>query len=147
MFTLSVPFISGMDDLTKQQRSYCMSRIRSKDTTPEVLVRRLIHRLGFRFRLHVRQLPGCPDLVFASKRKVIFVHGCFWHKHRCRYGRVRPKTNPKYWEKKRAGNVVRHRKAVKMLRDLGWDVLVIWECQTRKPEKIIDKIIDFLEQD
>lgn len=136
-----------MDNLTKKQRAYCMSRIKSKDTNPEFLVRRIIHRMGLRFRLHRNNLPGRPDIVLPKHRKIIFVHGCFWHKHRCRYGRVRPKTNPKYWEKKRSGNVVRHRKTVKMLRDLGWDVLVIWECQTRKPEKIIDKIIGFLEQD
>ena len=134
-----------MDNLTKSQRAYCMSRIKSKDTNPEFLVRRIIHRMGLRFRLHRNNLPGRPDIVLSKHRKIIFVHGCFWHKHRCRYGRVRPKTNPKYWEQKRSGNVDRHRKAVKMLRDLGWDVLVIWECQTRKPEKLAARIAAFFE--
>jgi len=136
-----------MDNLTKKQRAYCMSRIKSKDTNPELLVRRIIHRMGLRFRLHRNSLPGRPDIVLPKHRKIIFVHGCFWHKHRCRYGCVQPKTNPKYWEQKRSANVVRHRKAVKMLRDLGWDVFVIWECQTRKLEKLASRIFAFLEDD
>lgn len=108
-----------------------MSRIRSKDTKPELLVRSVVHRLGFRFRLHVRRLPGAPDLVFPSLHKVIFVNGCFWHMHRCRYGRVVPRTNPKFWAEKRAQNVRRDRKNLMALRRAGWSVMTIWECQTR----------------
>ena len=81
-----------VDVLTPKQRQFCMSRIQGKDTRPEMVVRRMVHALGYRYRLHVRSLPGCPDLVFPSREKVIFVHGCFWHRHNCRYGRVRPAT-------------------------------------------------------
>ncbi len=88
-----------VDDLTPEQRSYCMSRIRSKDTKPEIIVRKLIHSMGFRFRLHRKDLPGKPDIVLPRLKKVIFVHGCFWHKHNCRFGRVKPKTNAMLLEK------------------------------------------------
>ncbi len=88
-----------VDDLTPEQRSYCMSRIRSKDTKPEIIVRKLIHSMGFRFRLHRKDLLGKPDIVLPRLKKVIFVHGCFWHKHNCRFGRVKPKTNAMLLEK------------------------------------------------
>jgi len=134
----------NMDNLTKRQRSYCMSRIRSKDSQPELIVRKIIHSLGYRFRLHRRDLPGCPDIVLPRHMKIIFVHGCFWHKHNCRHGRVMPKTNKKYWQEKRKGNVERFKKNMTKLKRLGWKVLVIWECQTKKPEKIINKLSEFL---
>src|SRR5690348_15456508 len=108
-----------------------MSRIRGKDTRPEILVRSLVHALGFRFRLHRRELPGVPDLVFASRRKVIFVNGCFWHMHRCRYGAVKPATNSEFWAEKRSANVKRDRKNLSALRRQGWSVMTVWECQTR----------------
>lgn len=134
-----------VDVLTEEQRKYCMSRIRGKDTKPEMVVRRLTYSLGYRYRLHVKNLPGCPDLVFPSRKKVIFVHGCFWHRHNCRYGRVKPRTRKKFWHAKLEGNKERHKRNRRKLQSKGWRILTIWECQTRKPEKIIDKIIDFLE--
>lgn len=134
------------DVLTTEQRKYCMSRIRGKDTKPEMIVRRLIHSLGCRYRLHVRSLPGCPDLVFPHRKKVIFVHGCFWHRHNCRYGRVKPSTRKKFWQAKLEGNKERSKRDRRSLQKQGWRVLTIWECQTKKPNKVIDRIVDFLEQ-
>ena len=135
------------DDLTPQQRSYCMSRIRSKDTKPEIVVRKIAHRLGYRFRLYRKDLPGKPDLVFPKLKKVIFVHGCFWHKHRCKFGRVKPSTNLEYWGNKRNGNVKRDRRHSMELRNLGWSVLIIWECQTKNIDKLTEIISDFLKTD
>jgi DNA mismatch endonuclease (patch repair protein) len=132
------------DVLTKEQRKYCMSRIRGKDTEPEIIVRRIVHSLGYRFRLHRRALPGSPDIVLPRHHKVIFVHGCFWHMHRCRYGRVRPASNRQFWEKKRGGNVERDRRNVKALKHLGWNVLVVWECWTRDMPKLERRLRDFL---
>jgi len=122
-----------------------MSRIRGKDTKPEMVVRKLTHALGYRYRLHRRDLPGCPDLVFPGRLKVIFVHGCFWHRHRCRYGRVRPKTRKAFWKAKLEGNRERDRRNRQALRKLGWDVLVVWECQMRRPEILVDRLVSFLE--
>lgn len=121
-----------VDVHSKAIRSYNMSRIRGKDTAPEILLRRTLHRAGFRYRLHVKDLPGKPDLVFPSRRTVIFVHGCYWHRHNCRYGRVRAKTNAAFWEKKIRGNVERDRKHVAALRHAGWRVLTVWECEREK---------------
>lgn len=135
-----------VDVLTKKQRSFNMSRIKGKDTKPEFIVRKIIHGLGYRYRLHVNNLPGKPDIVLPRHKKIIFVHGCFWHRHNCRYGRVRPATRRKFWEVKLKGNKERDKIKLRELRKNGWTVMTIWECQTRKPEKIIDKIIDFLEQ-
>ena len=133
---------------SKQQRSFNMSRIRGKDTKPEMRVRSLVHQMGFRFRLHRRDLPGKPDLVLPRHRSVIFVHGCFWHMHRCRYGRVTPKTNAEFWQAKRQGNVDRDRRNIRKLKTDGWRVLVIWECWTRDPaEKVIPRLTEFLEPD
>lgn len=134
-----------MDVLTKEQRSYCMSRIRKTDTTPELTVRRIVHRLGYRFRLYRRDLPGCPDIVLPRHRKVIFVHGCWWHRHNCRLGRRRPKSRRQYWLPKLQANKERYKRDRRALQRQGWKVLTIWECQTKKPEKIIDRITDFLE--
>lgn len=133
-----------VDVLTRAQRSFNMSRIRSKNTSPEMFVRRLVHALGFRYRLHSVRLPGRPDLVFASRRKVIFVHGCYWHMHACRWGQVTPKTNAAFWQTKRTSNVQRDRRNVRELGRLGWDVLVIWECLLRKPENLRKRITKFL---
>jgi len=121
-----------------------MSRIKSKDTNPEFLVRQIIHRMGLRFRLHRNNLPGRPDIVLPKHKKIIFVHGCFWHKHRCKYGKVRPKTNSKYWERKLSGNVERTRKDIRALRNLGWKVLVVWECWTRDASMLESHIRRFL---
>ena len=136
-----------VDVLTRAQRSFNMSRIRSKNTSPEMFVRRLVHALGFRYRLHGARLPGRPDLVFASRRKVIFVHGCYWHMHACPWGRVTPKTNAAFWQTKRTSNVERDRRTLRELRRLGWCVLVIWECKLRKPGHLQRRITRFLERD
>jgi len=133
-----------MDNLSATQRSYCMSQIRSINTSPEILVRCLIHKMGYRFRLHRKELPGKPDIVLSKHKKIIFVHGCFWHKHKCKYGKVIPKTNAKYWQKKIQGNVQKDRNNICALKKLGWDVLVVWECQLKKPEMILNKITTFL---
>ena len=133
---------------TPEQRSYNMSRIRGRDTTPERIVRSLVHGMGYRFRLHRRDLPGTPDLVFPGRRKIIFVHGCFWHMHRCRYGRVVPKTNAEFWQNKRLSAVQRDRRHRRQLRAAGWDVLTIWECWTRQiDERLIDRLQTFLAAD
>lgn len=127
------------------QRSYNMSRIRGKDTRPEMIVRSLVHQMGFRFRLHRKDLPGKPDLVLPRHERVIFVHGCFWHMHRCRYGRVTPKTNAEFWQAKREGNVARDRRNRRKLKAAGWQVLTIWECWTKDPEgSVIHRLEDFL---
>jgi DNA mismatch endonuclease (patch repair protein) len=124
-----------------------MAAIRCKDTRPEMTVRRIAHRLGYRYRLHVRELPGSPDLVFPRLRKLILVHGCFWHMHACRYGRVTPRTRPDFWQTKRTGNVSRDRRTVRKLRRDGWRVLVIWECQVRDQEQLAARLSEFLAQD
>lgn len=119
------------DIVDSQKRSEMMSRIRDRDTKPELVVRQIAHRLGFRFRLHRKDLPGCPDIVFPRYRAVIQVHGCFWHRHpHCRYAYT-PKTRVRFWQDKFESNVVRDRRNETALKELGWRVLVIWECETR----------------
>jgi len=132
-----------MDKFTKEQRSYIMRQVKSRDTKPELLVRSMAHKLGYRFRLHRRDLPGTPDLVFVSRRKVIFVHGCFWHGHHCARGNRQPKSNCDYWQEKIAKNKERDRLHRKQLRDLGWDVLVIWECEIKDKLKLEKRIVEF----
>ena len=132
------------DVLTKAQRSFCMSQIGGKDTKPELIVRSLVHRLGYRFRLHRSDLPGKPDIVLPRHDKVIFVHGCFWHRHpRCRYTTT-PRTRAAFWKAKFEQNKKRDRRATRELRKLGWDVLVVWECQTKDPDRLLDKLQSFL---
>jgi DNA mismatch endonuclease (patch repair protein) len=133
------------DVLTPKQRRFNMSRIRNKNTRPELIVRSLIHAMGYRYRLHVPNLPGKPDLVFPRHRKIIFVHGCFWHMHSCRYGRVVPQTRPDFWQNKRMGNVRRDRKIRAALGRDGWQVLVVWECWTRDIEKLQRRLAAFLQ--
>ena|ERR1017187_1123052 len=133
-----------MDNLTPSQRRRNMQRIRSTDTKPELLVRTLIHRLGYRFRLHRKDLPGKPDLVFPRLRAVIFVHGCFWHLHTCKFGQVKPATNPSYWSAKRIGNKVRDQKNEVALGKLGWKVLNIWECETKDLAGVRKRVKRFL---
>ena len=119
------------DIVNAANRSEIMSRIKGRNTTPELVVRRIAHGLGFRFRLHRRDLPGSPDMVFPQYRTVVFVHGCFWHRHDgCRYA-YRPKSRIQFWRKKFEENVARDARNEMALRDLGWRVLVIWECETR----------------
>ena len=130
---------------TPKQRSYNMSRIRGRDTKPELIVRSIVHQLGARFRLHRKDLPGKPDLVLPGRRQIIFVHGCFWHMHRCRCGRVVPKTNAEFWQTKREGTVQRDRRNRRALQKDGWDVLTVWECWTRDPEqRLIPRLEEFL---
>jgi len=128
------------DVLTPEQRSYNMSRIRSGGTKPEMRVRRLLHAMGFRYRLHGKSLPGRPDLVFAGARAVLFVHGCFWHMHRCRYGKPAPSTNKEFWALKRRSNADRDKRNRKALRAEGWRVFEIWECATKSDEKLVQKL-------
>ncbi|HUS47978.1 MAG TPA: very short patch repair endonuclease [Phycisphaerae bacterium] len=136
-----------MDVLTSAQRSRCMSAIRNKDTKPELIVRRLVHSLGYRYRLHRKDLPGRPDLTFPARRKVIFVHGCFWHRHRCRKGRSLPATRVGFWQAKLDSNKHRDADTRQKLRRVGWQVLVVWECQTaaEKLERLAKRISQFLE--
>lgn len=118
------------DRLTKERRSWNMSRIRGKDTSPEKRVRSELHRMGYRFRLHRRDLPGNPDLVFVSRRVALFVHGCFWHRHpRCE-NCTTPTNNRKFWINKLEGNAARDKRNRQALRKLGWKTITIWECQT-----------------
>lgn len=132
------------DVLTPAQRKLNMSRIRNKNTRPEIIVRSIVYRLGYRYRLNVSELPGKPDLVFRSRKKLIFVHGCFWHMHDCIYGNVKPKTNTEFWELKREGNVKRDARIIDTLVKDGWEVLVIWECWTRDTSFLENKIIEYL---
>ncbi len=124
-----------------------MASIRGKDTGPERAVRSLVHGMGYRYRLHVRDLPGRPDLVFPSLAKVIFVHGCFWHRHRCRAGQVTCATNVEFWRKKFEGNVRRDRTHVRELRILGWETLIVWECWLRDPDNVCARLRSFLQSD
>jgi DNA mismatch endonuclease, patch repair protein len=123
------------DVLTSAQRSFNMSRIRGRDTKPELMLRRGLHALGFRFRLHRRDLPGCPDMVFPSRHAVIFAHGCFWHGHSCLMCRL-PGTRTAFWQAKISGNQTRDRKAADALTKDGWRVLVVWECSLRGPARL-----------
>ena len=132
------------DHLSPERRSAHMRRIRKTDTTPELVVRRIVHRLGYRYRLHRRDLPGTPDLVFSRLRKIILVHGCFWHQHNCRRGAKQPSTNRAYWLPKLAHNVERDMLVKQQLLDDGWKILVIWECQTKTPDVITSLVKDFL---
>jgi DNA mismatch endonuclease (patch repair protein) len=120
------------DKISRDLRSQVMAKVRSVDTKPELLVRSLLHKMGFRFRLHRRDLPGRPDMCLPKHRVAIFVHGCFWHGHTCHHGSRRPATNQEYWNKKLDGNIRRDAAALKELRELGWKPLVIWECQTHE---------------
>jgi DNA mismatch endonuclease (patch repair protein) len=134
-----------MDTIDQKRRSENMRRIHSTDTAPELAVRRLLYGLGYRYRLHRKELPGRPDLVFASRRKVILVHGCFWHAHACKDGHP-PKTNQVYWSAKLARNVERDARNQSALLSLGWECLVIWECQIRAPALGLQKtLVTFLE--
>ena len=132
------------DVFSRRKRSEIMRAVRGTDTKPEMLVRKLVWQLGYRYRLHVRSLPGCPDLVFPSRRSVIFVHGCFWHRHTCSGGRSMPASRIAYWKAKFDRNRARDRKNQRQLAHLGWKVLTLWECQTRQPELVSLKVKAFL---
>jgi len=136
-----------VDRLTKERRSENMSRIRSKDMKPEMIVRKLVHGLGYRYRLHNKQLPGKPDLVFSTRKKVIYVHGCFWHQHDspvCRIKRL-PKSNLEYWLPKLERNKLRDDANKEALKKMNWSYLIIWECETKQSDTLKKRIKVFLE--
>jgi len=129
---------------TQEARSRIMRAVKGRDTAPEMMVRRLAHRMGYRFRVCRRDLPGCPDIVFPRLRKVIFVHGCFWHGHHCARGARVPKGNRAYWVKKVAGNRARDQKNLERLAAVGWKALVVWECATRDEGDVRQRVGKFL---
>jgi DNA mismatch endonuclease (patch repair protein) len=123
-----------------------MAAVHSKDTKPEMIVRKLVHGLGYRYRLHSKKLPGRPDLVFPGSRKVIFVHGCFWHRHSgCRYAST-PKTRPEFWDAKFRANAVRDARAQVELENLGWSVKTVWQCELKDPETVAERLDEFLSE-
>jgi DNA mismatch endonuclease (patch repair protein) len=132
-----------MDTRTKEQRSRIMKSISAQNTGPELRVRKLLHSVGYRFRLHAKDLPGRPDIVFRSRRKAIFVHGCFWHGHGCSKGRL-PKSRTAYWGPKIAANQDRDRKVIYELGKSGWQSLVIWQCQVNDREQLEMVLKEFL---
>lgn len=132
------------DTLTPKERSARMRLVRSQNTRPEMTVRRLLHGMGYRYRLHDRRMPGSPDLVFGARRKVIFVHGCFWHSHpRCRFARL-PKSRLSYWIPKLEANRARDKRNARALRKRGWRVLVVWECELPRQAALARQIAKFL---
>lgn len=133
-----------MDTFSAADKSLRMALVKGKDTRPEMVVRRLIHGLGFRYRLHEKSLPGKPDLVFRKRRKVVFVHGCFWHRHEnCRLARL-PKSRVDFWMPKLNRNRERDAENVARLSELGWEALVIWECEITRVDLLEQRIKDFL---
>lgn len=132
------------DTRTKEQRRRIMQAVRGKDTGPEWVVRRLLHKVGYRYRLHRKDLPGKPDLVFPSRRKAIFVHGCFWHAHGCRYGRP-PKSRPEYWLPKLKENKRRDVDRIAELEKMGWQVLTVWQCEIKDTEAVTKRMRAFLD--
>ncbi|HDR8959867.1 very short patch repair endonuclease [Burkholderia vietnamiensis] len=133
-----------VDVLSAEQRRLNMSHIRGRDTKPEMLIRRGLHARGLRYRLHVRTLPGRPDLVFPKYHTVAFVHGCFWHAHGCALSKL-PAIRQDFWKKKFEGNSARDRKAIESLHADGWRVLVVWECALRGPRRmLVEDLLDFI---
>jgi DNA mismatch endonuclease (patch repair protein) len=132
------------DIMTKEERSERMSRVKNKDSKAEKRVRSLVHRMGFRFRLHNKKLPGKPDIVLTRHKKVVLIHGCYWHQHGVCRSLAIPENNPDFWRKKFAENVERDKRNIRALNELGWRVLVIWECETKDAEKLEAKIHSFL---
>jgi DNA mismatch endonuclease (patch repair protein) len=134
------------DTRTPEQRRRIMQAVKGKDTGPERTVRQWLHALGYRFRLHRKDLPGKPDLVFPSRRKAIFVHGCFWHAHGCRYGKL-PKSRLDYWQPKLERNKARDADKIAQLEVRGWSVLVVWQCQTRNRDTTARRLRAFLDRE
>ncbi len=132
------------DHVQPSERSRIMAAVSSKNTKPEMAVRSIVHKLGYRYRLHSADLPGKPDLVFPSRGKVIFVHGCFWHRHpRCRYA-SQPKTHVTFWKDKFHTNLARDRRVQAELKKLGWEILIVWQCEIKNQEKLSRRLDDFL---
>ena len=137
---------ASVDRLTPEQRSWNMSRISGKNTGPEMLVRSMLHRLGFRFRLHQKDLPGKPDIVLTGRNTIVLVHGCFWHRHRdCRFSTT-PKNNGEFWRRKFKSNVERDVRQFNALTDLGWQVIIVWECETRDPSALAERLLEEIPQ-
>ena len=142
--TDAVKVTQRMDRMTKAQRSHSMQRVRSQDTEPEMILRSSLHRSGYRYRLHDKTLPGTPDIVFSKRRRAIFVHGCFWHSHHCPRG-ARPSSNASFWDKKLDANRRRDARNIRQLTDLGWQTLILWECEVRA-NKVLEKAQAFLDR-
>jgi DNA mismatch endonuclease (patch repair protein) len=137
-------WLKRVDTVDSARRSEIMARVRSKDTAPELVVRRLVFAMGYRYRLHSKRLPGRPDLVFAGLRKVIFVHGCFWHRHRgCALARL-PKSRTEFWVPKLEANRKRDERDKRALVRGGWKVLMIWECQLKNKSHLQKRVLRFL---
>lgn len=134
-----------MDRVSQETRSKIMAAVGTRNTGAEIAVRSTVHRLGYRYSLRRIDLPGKPDLTFVSRRKVIFVHGCFWHGHTCNYGHL-PKSRLAYWQPKIAANKIRDRRQIMRLRNEGWSVLTIWQCQLKKKLLLEKRIKDFLDE-
>lgn len=135
---------NSMDRLSKEHRSWNMSQIRDRDTKPEKTVRSILHKLGYRFRLHRKNLPGRPDIVLPRFQTVIFVHGCYWHRHKgCKYVYA-PKTRIEFWQRKFDENIARDKRTLESLRNQGWRVLVIWECQVTDKKSLANRLNRFL---
>ena len=133
-----------MDNLTREQRKLCMTRIKAKNTKPEIAVRKVLSKLGARYRLHNSKLAGKPDIVIAKAKKIIFINGCFWHQHKNCKKQAMPKANKKYWELKLQRNIEKQAQNIKFLKKQGWKVYKIWECQTNDENKLIQKISKIL---
>ena len=132
--------------MPSEQRSRTMRAVKDRNTKPELAVRRLLHRMGYRYRLHRKDLPGKPDIVFGPRRKVVFIHGCFWHGHSCKRGSRLPKTNAEYWKVKIARNVARHSAQLDGLAADGWSELTLWECELSDEDAVIRRLSAFLDQ-
>lgn len=132
-----------MDTRSPIQRRHIMQSVGQKNTGPEIVVRKLLHQLGYRFRLHRKDLPGTPDIVFPKRKKVVFVHGCYWHGHECSKGRL-PKSNLKYWQLKIGRNRDRDVEINHLLANLGWKTLTVWQCELREPNRLREKLTEFL---
>jgi DNA mismatch endonuclease, patch repair protein len=145
MRPLSVECLLTMDIYDERKRSEIMRAVKSKDSRAELTVRRMLHRAGFRYRLHASNLPGKPDIVFPIRKKVVFIHGCFWHQHKSCRAATRPASNTEYWQPKLKRNVERDIENQKALQELGWETLTILECQLRHPEVVYDLLLQFLE--
>ncbi len=133
-----------MDNLTKEQRKLCMAEIRSKNTKPEIVVRKVLSKLGAKYRLHNSKLAGKPDIVIAKTKKIIFINGCFWHQHKNCRKQALPKANKKYWGPKLQRNVEKQEQDIKLLKKQGWKVYKIWECQTNNENKLTQKLSKIL---
>lgn len=122
-----------------------MASVGTHNTGPELILRKRLHRLGYRYAIHIAKLPGKPDLVFPVLGKIVFVHGCFWHGHTCRWGR-RPKSRPEYWGPKIAANRIRDARVASKARGMGWSVLIVWQCQLRDLDRAVQRVVRFLER-